>query len=218
MDVTGKVILTAYNGAHYELCNQRCRDWTHPYAYQDNGSTLSSAGCGIFALANAAWYLGGEPVVPEALADFSCANGGRGDDGTDRPVLLAAMQDMGLAEKHGFSYAYDGLRNDLDALHEALLQGDAALCNLRVGHIVALVGARVFKGEKQVLAADPYSESIDERVRSAVRECIPGSEIVSAVKNERGLITGWQISHAMFWVTLSTVRDFNLLHRLHPLR
>ena len=218
MDVTGKVILTTYEGAHYELCNQRCREWTHPYAHQDNGSTLSNAGCGIFAIANAAWYLGGEPVVPEALADFSCVNGGRGDDGTDRPVLLAAMQDMGLAEKHGFSYEYDGLRNDLDALHDALMKGDAALCNLRVGHIVALVGARVYKGEKQVLAADPYSESIDDRVRNAVRECIPGSEIVSAVKNERGIVTGWQVSHVMFWCTLDTVRDFNLLHRIYPKR
>ena len=85
-------------------------------------------------------------------------------------------------------------------------------------HIVALVGARVYKGEKQVLAADPYSESIDDRVRNAVRECIPGSEIVSAVKNERGIVTGWQVSHAMFWCTLDTVRDFNLLHRIYPKR
>lgn len=215
MNVTGKHIPVDYQGVHYELCNQRCREWTHPYAYQNNGSTLTNAGCGIFSVANAAWYLGGEPVAEEELADFSCQNGGRGDDGTDRPQLLAAMEEKGWAKKYGFFYEFDGLRNDLDVLHEHLMKGDAALCNLRVGHIVALVGGRIVDGEKQVLAADPYSESADERVRNAVRECIPGSEVISAIKNEHGLVCGWQITHALFWASLSTVRDFNLLHRIN---
>lgn len=214
MNVTGKYIPVDYEGIHYELCNQRCREWTHPYAYQNNGSTLTNAGCGIFSVANAAWYLKGEPVCPEELADFACQYGGRGDDGTDRPVLLATMMEHGLAKKHGFSYNFDGLRNDLDTLHDHLLQGGAALCNLRVGHIVALIGARVVDGEKQVLAADPYSESADDRVKNAVREVIPGTEVISPIKNEMGLICGYQQTHAMFWCALSTVRDFNLLHRL----
>ena len=216
MIATGKYIPVDYQGVHYELCNQRCREWTHPYAYQNNGSTLTNAGCGIFAIANAAWYLGGERVIPEALADFSCQYGGRGDDGTDRPALLSAMQERGLAQRHGFSYRFDGLRNDLDTLRAHLLSGGAALCNLRVGHIVALVGGRVMNGEAQALAADPFSESADDRVKDAVRECVPGSEVVSAVKNEAGVICGWQVTYAMFWVSLSTVRDFNLLHRLNP--
>ena len=216
MNITGKYIPVDYQGVHYELCNQRCRDWTHPYEYQGNGSMLCNAGCGIFAVANAAWYLGGEPVVPEELADFSCAFGGRGDDGTDRPALLAAMQERGLAQKHGFSYRFDGLRNDLDVLHDHLLRGGAALCNLRVGHIVALVGGRTAGGEKQVLAADPFSESADERIRDAVRECVAGSEVISLLKNEKGLVCGCQQTFALFWAALSTVRDFNLLHRIFP--
>lgn len=216
MIVTGKYIPVEYQGVHYELCNQRCREWTHPYAYEGNDSMLCNAGCGIFAVANAAWYLGGERVVPEELADFSCRCGGRGDDGTDRPVLLAAMQEHGLARKHGFSYRFDGLRNDLDALHAHLLQGGAALCNLRFGHIVALVGGRIMDGEKQVLAADPFSESADDRVKNAVRECVPGSEVVSPLKNDQGLVCGWQTTHALFWAALYTVKDFNLLHKIFP--
>ncbi|MBE5785984.1 MAG: hypothetical protein E7324_00415 [Clostridiales bacterium] len=215
MNATGKYITVDYQGTHYDICNQRSREWNHPYEYQGCGETLSNAGCGIFSIAHAACFLNGERVIPEELADFSCENGGRGDDGTDRPALLAAMQEKGMAEKCGFSYNFDGLRNDLDTLHDHLMQGNAALCNLRVGHIVALTGARIVNGEKQVLAADPYSESADPRVRDAVRECIPGSEIISPIRNRQDLICGWQQTHALFWVALSTVRDFNLLYKIN---
>ena len=215
MHATGKYITVACEGIKYDLCNQRCRDWDHPYAYQRGGETLSDAGCGIFSIAHAACYLGGEKVIPEELADFSCMHGGRGDDGTDRPALLTAMEREGLAKRYGFSYRFDGLRNDLIALHLHLLSGGAALCNLRPGHIVALVGARSVGSERQVLAADPYSESADERVKNAVRECIPGSEVVFPVLNGAETVCGYQVSYAMFWAALSTVRDFNLLHRLN---
>lgn len=215
MNPTGKYITVTHDGISFEICNQRSREWSHPYAYQEGNENLSDAGCGIFSIAHAACYLGGERVIPEELADFSCDNGGRGDDGTDRPALLSAMQQKGWAEKCGFSYHLDGLRNDLDTLHDHLMQGNAALCNLRVGHIVALVGARIQDGEKQVLAADPYSESGDDRVKNAVRELIPGSEIVSPIRNDRDMICGWRQTNAMFWAALSTVRDFNLLHRLN---
>ncbi len=141
-------------------------------------------------------------------------NGGRGDDGTDRPALLGAMEKVGLALKYGFSYHGDGLRNDLDALFAHLQNGGAALCNLRVGHIVALVQARSVNGERQVLAADPYSESDDPRVTDNVRECIEGSEITVRTLNAQGVATGLQTHYALFWVTLTTVRDFNLLYRL----
>ncbi len=213
---TGKTIQVCYRGKEYTLFNQRSPAWTHPYAWEGEG-TLTDSGCGIFSLANAAQFLGGEPVVPEDLADFSCQNGGRGDDGTDRPALLAAMETQGLARKHGFSYRYDGLRNDLDTLYAHLLSGGAALCNLRPGHIVALVEARERNGEKQVLAADPYSESADDRVKNAVRECIPDTGIISPIHNAQGLTCGFLYSHALFWVGICTVRDFNLLHRLAPL-
>lgn len=214
MTITGKYIPVDYEGIHYALCNQRCRDWDHPYEWEHNGSTLSSAGCGIFSVIHASQYLGGDPLTPEELADFACETGGRGDDGTDRPQLLFAMQETGLAARHGFAYRFDGLRNDLDILHDHLVQGNAGLCNLRVGHIVALIGGRTVEGEKQVLCADPYSESADPRVRDAVRECIPGSEVTSLIRSESGLVCGVQTTYAMFWAALSTVRDFNLLYRL----
>ena len=214
MEITGKTIEFDYAGRHLKLCNQRCRDWTHPYGYLDNDNTLSHAGCGIFSIVNASQWLTGVFHDPDELAQFSLDHGGRGDDGTDRPVLLQAMQDAGLAREFGFSYCGDGLRNDLPVLFEHLMKGNAALCNLRVGHIVALVGAREQDGVRQVLAADPYSESMDSRVIERVCEVIPGSEIVSPAVNDRGLTVGWQKSYALFWAELDTVRDFNLLHRL----
>ena len=106
------------------------------------------------------------------------------------------------------------LLNDLPVLYDHLTVGNAALCNLRVGHIVALLGARESNGVRQVLAADPYSESADSRIADHVREVIPGSEIVSAVTNVSGLTVGWQKTFAMFWADLSIVRDYNLLYKL----
>lgn len=216
MDYSGKYIPVDYGGKRYILLNQRCRQWSHPYEWAHDGSTLSSAGCGVFSTIHASQYLGGDPTTPEELADFACATGGRGDDGTDRPRLLAAMEEAGLARRFGFSYRMDGLRNDLNALYDHLAQGGAALCNLRPGHIVALIGGREENGEKQALAADPYSESADPRVREAVRETVAGSEVVFPIANERGIVCGQQTAYALFWVSVATVRDFNLLHRLHP--
>lgn len=214
MQTTGKTVFMMYEGRRVRLCNQRCRDWTARYDYQGSGETLSNAGCGIFSIANALSFMHGLEIDVDALADFSIKNGGRGDDGTDRPVLLGAMEKAGLALKYGFSYHGDGLRNDLDALFAHLQNGGAALCNLRVGHIVALVQARSVNGERQVLAADPYSESDDPRVTDNIRECIEGSEITMRTLNAQGVATGMQTHYALFWVTLATVRDFNLLYRL----
>lgn len=216
MNATGKYIIVPGPQRDYIVFNQRCRAWQHPYEYQRNGSTLANAGCGVFSVCHAAQYLSGKTPDPEALADFSCQNGGRGDDGTDRPALLAAMERAGLALKYGFSYAMDGLRNDTDALYARLRMGDGALCNLRPGHIVALIGAREADGEKQVLAIDSYSESADAKVIQQVRQVLPGSEIVSAVRGPGGAVCGMQITYALYWAALSTVRDFNLLTRLRP--
>ena len=150
MKATGKTVSTVWNGKPFVIFNQRCREWNTPYEWEGNGETLSSAGCGIFSLAHAAQYLDGEAVDPVELASYSCRAGGRGDDGTDRPALLAAMERDGLAARYGFFYERDGLRNDLETLFDHLLQGGTALCHLRVGHIVALIGAREENGEKQV--------------------------------------------------------------------
>ena len=217
MEMTGKTKIIPVLGREITFRNQRCRDWTYPYAWQNNGETLSSAGCGVFGLCHCVEWLTGKVLQPEEAAAFSVGCGGRGDDGTDRPALLSAMEERGMAKKHGFVYQFDGLRNDLDALHDHLLSGGAALCNLRVGHIVALVGSRIVDGEKQVLAADPYSESADPKVIEAVRECVPGSEVISPIPNVRcEAAKGYLCSYALFWASLSTVRDFNLLHRIFP--
>ena len=214
MNLTGKTIDVIYEGRPLTLCNQRCRSWTHSYGYLDHDSTLSQAGCGIFSIVNASCWLTGVFHDPDALAQFSLEHGGRGDDGTDRPVLLQAMMDFGWAKDFGFSYRGDGLRNELDVLYQHLLDDSAALCNLRPGHIVALLSARERDGVRQVLAADPYSESADDRVKNRVTEVIPGSEVVSALVNDRGDTVGQLRSYALFWAELATVRDFNLLYRI----
>lgn len=195
--------------------NQNNSDWTHPYAYDDPEDDLALAGCGIFSLCVAAEVLTGIEQSPEVWADFSCANGGRGDDGTDRPVLLAALQNSGNAEKLGFYYEFDGLRNDNDALYDMLLKEEGvAFCNLRVGHIVALIAAREVDGVKQVLAIDSVAESDRESVREHVTEVIEGSENTHYVRNKSGIIVGTSTSYGAFWVKADLPKDFNLLHRI----
>lgn len=193
--------------------NQRSTLWNHYYDYVNPPkATLSSAGCGVFSICHCGQWLTGEIFSPDELADFSMQNGGRGDDGTDRPALLSAMMHKGWAERFGFRYNGDGLRNDVSVLNKHLLEGKGvALCNLRVGHIVALVNARVSDNETQYLVIDPYSESSDSRIMPIVREVIRDSEIISAVKNTAAIITGFSIQYAVYWCSNTTVRDFNLL-------
>lgn len=142
-------------------------------------------------------------------------NGGRGDDGTDRPALLSAMMQKGLAAQYGFSYQGDGLRNDLETLRVHLLEHrGVALCNLRVGHIVSMLDAREADGEVQALALDSYSESMEEKIRPHVREIVPQSAVDTLVRNDAGLVVGQRRQYAMYWVDTAIVRDFNLLHAL----
>ena len=213
MDFTGKTVSVSVLGKDFALCNQRCPDWTHPYPWQGQGD-LHDSGCGVFSLVHLARFWLDKDILPETLADFSCRFGGRGDDGTDRPKLLAAMMEQGLAESLGFSYRMDGLRNDQDALAAHLKMGGAALCNLRPGHIVALAGIRERDGETQVLALDSYCESADLRVLPHVREILPGSEITFPVVNAAGVLCGCATAYGVYWASISPVRDFNLLYRL----
>lgn len=214
MNVTGKTLYVPYMGKTLRICNQRCRAWNTPYGYQGSKETLSNAGCGIFSIAHAVNWMNGLEISPDELGTFSVLNGGRGDDGTDRPALLHAMQEKGLARQFGFEYREDGLRNDLETLYEHLKAGNTGLGNLRVGHIVALLEAREIDGEKQVLAADPYSESNHERVVENIRECIEGSEIETRIVNGRGVFVSQLMTFAVYWVPLGQVHDFNLLYRL----
>jgi len=213
--MTGKSKIITVEGVEITYFNQRCKDWTHPYEWQHNGSTLSNAGCGIFSLCHCAQWLTGKVQSPEAWADFACTYGGRGDDGTDRTILLHTLMVHGKAQELGFRYEEDGLRNDKEALFDFLLKGEGvAMCNLRVGHIVALLGARVKDGHREILAVDSYSESASEKVRDAVTEVIPGTEVVYPVKNTQGLIVGENIAYAAFWVDADLPMDFNFLHRI----
>lgn len=214
MSITGTTLPITVLERKLTFFNQRCRDWTHPYAYQ-NDENLSSAGCGIFSLCHCAQWLTGNVQTPEKWADFSCANGGRGDDGTDRPALLHALMTAGMNGLLGFRYEEDGLRNDRETLYQHLLHHEGvAMCNLRVGHIVALVAAREKDGRRQVLAIDSYSESASEKVRDHVIEVIPGTEITYAVKNAQGLQVGESTAYGAFWVDADLPRDFNLLYRI----
>lgn len=214
MSITGISKEIQLEGRKITFFNQRSKDWTHPYAYR-NTENLSSAGCGIFSLCHCAQWLIGQVQTPEKWADFSCANGGRGDDGTDRPALLHALMALNVNGLLGLRYEEDGLRNDSDALYGFLLNKEGvAMCNLRVGHIVSLVAAREKDGLRQVLAIDSYSESASEKVRDHVIEVIPGSEVTYAVKNQQGLVVGESTAYAAFWVDASLPRDFNFLHQL----
>jgi len=212
----GKIKVIEYQGREIRLLNQRSRNWTHPYPYPETSpnATLSSAGCGVFAVAHVVEWLTGKRMKPESLADFSVEYGGRGDDGTDRPALLGAMMEHGYSDICGFSYEMDGLLNDLELLWQHMDAGNAALCNLRVGHIVALVDARETEKGREYLVIDSYSESTHEKVRDSVREVVEASSITSPVKNGAGMIMGETTQYAMYWVDAAQPRDFNLLHRI----
>lgn len=216
METGVKSIQLVWQGRELTVYNQRSKLWQHPYDYRTpQKATLSSAGCGVFAICHCGQWLTGNLFAPEELADFSMQNGGRGDDGTDRPALLAAMMDKGWADRFGFSYHGDGLRNDLDTLRAHLLgHAGVALCNLRVGHIVALLDARESNGQVQVLALDSYSETTEERVSPHVCEVAKESEIISDVFNDNGVKVGEKRQYALYWADSAIVRDFNLLHAL----
>ena len=68
--LTGKYRIVQLNGKRFILYNQRCPAWTHPYAYQADGGTLSSAGCGIFSLLHASQFLGGSPAPRKRWLTF----------------------------------------------------------------------------------------------------------------------------------------------------
>lgn len=216
MIYTGMSRPIAVMGREITFFNQRCRDWTHPYEWKaGDGDNLSNSGCGVFGLCHAAQWLTGRAFDPEEWADFSVANGGRGDDGTDRPGLLHGLMATGRNVETGLRYEEDGLRNDLDTLFAFLMaEKGVSLCNLRVGHIVCLIAAREREGQREVLAIDSYSESASDRVKDMVTELVPDTEIVWPVRNAAGLVTGSCVSSAAFWAKIETVKDFNLLYRL----
>ena len=216
MELTGKTRLMNYEGRTLRFCNQKSRDWTHLYEYDHNGSTLTDAGCGVFSLVHAVEWMHGIRLDPDRVAETSVAVGGRGDDGTDRPAMLHGMMECGFAAACGFRYEEDGLLNDHDLLWRHMAAGNAALCNLRVGHIVALLAARERDGQRQLLAMDSVAESASEKVRDHVREVVPGSEIRYPVRNAAGDVVGFGESWALFWVDADLPKDFNLLHRIEP--
>lgn len=215
---TGKIMEIGYEGRQLRYLNQACRQWTHPYNYLNGTETLSGAGCGIFSLCHAVEWMHGLRLAPEEVADFSMANGGRGDDGTDRPALLHAMMATGMGPRIGLAYHEDGLRNDLEALWTHITSGSGtALCNLRVGHIVAVLDARVQAGERQLLIIDSIAESAGEKVRDHVREVIPQSMTLRHALNAQGLCVGQSGQYAMFWVDANLPKDFNLLYKEKPI-
>ncbi len=217
LEYTGKERMVEYEGKLLRLCNQSCPEWTHPYVYagepSDPDDNLHNSGCGIFATAHLIDWVTGEKIDVEELADFSCENGGRGDDGTDRPALLAAMQKAGRLEKAGLRYDFDGLLNDHEALWANMVAGGCALCDLRVGHIVALADWREREGERELLVIDSSRDSMNPSVRPKIRGVVPASRAVAQYVNAAGVRTGLDEHYAMFWVPLDLPFDFTLLHK-----
>ena len=218
MEYTGKEQMVAYRGRTLRLLNQSCPEWTHPYGYpydpHEADDNLHDAGCGVFSVAHLIDWVTGRKVSVEELADFSMATGGRGDDGTDRPVLLAAMEAAGRLREIGLRYDGDGLLNDHEALWDALEAGGYALTDLRVGHIVAIVDHRVKDGERQLLIMDSSRDSMHPAVRGDIREVVPGTQVYAKYVNRSGVCTGEGIHYAMYWVPLEKPFDFNILHKI----
>ncbi len=195
-------------GRNITFFNQRSAEWTHPYEYEGHG-TLKSSGCGIFALCHCVQWLTGKVPIAEELADFAVTFGGRGDDGTDRPLLLHTLMAHNKAAELGFRYEEDGLLNNHELLYNFLKEErGVSMANIRVGHIITFVAAREADGEKQLLVIDSHSESVDPRVIHGVRESLPGTLLTWHEE------AGCRQSCAAFWVGLSMARDFNLLHRI----
>lgn len=216
IELTGKTKQITILGRELTYFNQHHHGWDHPYAWQDGDEDLCDAGCGIFSLCHAAQWLTGTVQSPERWADFACRYGGRGDDGTDRPLLLKTLMEHGKAMELGFSYHGDGLRNDLDTLFDHLIgEKGVCFCNLRSGHIVCLVAARESGGRRDVLAIDSVAESDLDKIRDHVSEVIPGTENTCLITNRAGLPVGTKTSFAAFWVSAELPRDFNLLYRLY---
>ena len=216
MKYTEKTCLLNCLGRTLRFCNQKSRDWTHPYEYEHNGSNLSNAGCGIFALTHAVEWMHGTRLNPDEVAEVSVSVGGRGDDGTDRPVMLDGMMKNGFAAKCGFRYEGEGLLNDHERLWQHMKAGNTALCNLRVGHIVALLDWREENGKRQLLAMDSVAERAGEKVRNSVYGVVDGSLISYPIRNSAGLVVGHGESYALFWVDAELPRDFNLLIKTEP--
>ncbi len=195
------------------LYNQHSLSWTHPYSRPDvdEDATLSIAGCGIFALCHLGQWLTGNLFVPDVLADFSVSCGGRTNDGTDRPALLRAMAEHGLSEHYGFLSESDCLENDKELLWEHMNRGGCALCNLRVGHIVALVAAREKNRKQEYLVIDSYAESCDPRVMQAVTETEETSLVHWPLRNAQKVTTGIQSGYLVYWVSASLPKDYNRL-------
>lgn len=216
MELTGKTQEMNYEGRSLRLCNQKSREWTHPYEYEHNGSDLCDAGCGIFSLVHAVEWMHGIRLDPDRVAEISVVVGGRGDDGTDRPAMLHGMMACGFAAECGFRYEEDGLLNDHEQLWRHMTAGNTALCNLRAGHIVALLAAREQDGRRQLLVMDSVAESAHEKVRNQVLAVVPGTEITYPIRNAADAVVGFGRSYAMFWVDAGLPKDFNLLHKTQP--
>ncbi len=205
-----------YAGRNITFYNQRSRLWTQPYAYVSAPEEdLHAAGCGLFSLSHALEWMNDVKADPVELADFSLKYGGREEDGTNRPALLAACMDYGFGQKYRFRYDYDGLLNNKERLWEHISQKKGvALCNLRKGHIVALVDSKVMPtGERAFLAIDSFSESTRDTVRNHVLQVVEQSLVSSNQLNQSSLYVGSSTQYGMFWVKAELPMDYNLIYK-----
>lgn len=188
--------------------------YNYPGIPREEDDDLHRAGCGIFSMIHLIDWISGRKDDPDELAQFSMDNGGRGDDGTDRPMLLKAMQEAGRLEKLGLRYDGDGLLNDHEALWANLEAGGAALTNLHVGHIVAIVDHRMQDGERQILIMDSARDSMHPAVRNNIREIVPQARVCARYQNDHGVVTQEGYHYGMFWLPITQAQDFNLLHKI----
>ncbi|MDO4547031.1 MAG: hypothetical protein Q4D04_02935 [Clostridia bacterium] len=213
ISLTGKRYSARVLGRDVILFNQHSSEWDFVYNHPvDPFDTLKTAGCGIFSICHAVEWMTGKIIDPIELARFSMLNGARMYDGTNRPKLLMAMQRSGLAERYGFSYRGTGPQNGEDELFGHISQGGAALCNLRVGHIVAVVAARNMNSGRELLIIDSHPTTRSNAQYEAIKQAEGDAFIVYETINGSGAVTGVSAQASAFWVSASAPFNYDLMH------
>ena len=137
----------------------------HPYGYSNTAgtvkATIGSGGCGILALVNAIYYLNGNFIQPEDLADWSVKNGHRVNGvGTAHSLYPAYAKAKG--DKYNFNCTSSTGDTSTSNLSKHLKKGGVVVASSTTlktggGHMMAIVD---YNSEtKKFLILDSYKSS-----------------------------------------------------------
>lgn len=147
----------------YSQLDSRWAD--HPYGYSNTAgtvkATIGSGGCGILALVNAIYYLNGNFIQPEDLADWSVKNGHRVNGvGTAHSLYPAYAKAKG--DKFGFNCTSSTGDTSTSNLSKHLKGGGVVVASSTTvktggGHVMAIVDYD--SDSKKFLILDSYKSS-----------------------------------------------------------